>query len=239
MDELDLAAVGYLVDLDGTLVSGGRLLPDAAWLFRSVGERIAIVSNDAEHTPRQLAVQLRRLGLEIAADRIILAGIAAIELVAAERPGAQVLLLASPTLCAYGRRLGLQLSGDPLDRVDVVLVGRDRGFTYAKLAAACLALRQGAELIVANPDGRHPGPNGEPVPETGALAAAIIACAGERPYRIVGKPGPALFELACRRLSVSPADAVMIGDNRETDGSGAERLGMRFVHVRNGRIRHR
>ncbi|HEX7003097.1 MAG TPA: HAD family hydrolase [Trueperaceae bacterium] len=40
------------------------------------------------------------------------------------------------------------------------------------------------------------------------------------------KPAPAVFELACRRLGVTPARALMIGDDPVNDLSGAKALGM-------------
>jgi HAD superfamily hydrolase (TIGR01509 family) len=40
----------------------------------------------------------------------------------------------------------------------------------------------------------------------------------------VVKPDPAIFELACRRLGIAPADALMVGDSPENDG-GAEAVG--------------
>jgi HAD superfamily hydrolase (TIGR01450 family) len=232
--ELDLQARGYLIDLDGTLISGRTVLPDARWLLDGVAGRYVLVSNNAEHTPAQLSRMLQAMGLKVSADRIVLAGTCAIDRIASAFPGASVMLLGSRALCSYARRKGLHLS---TARADIVLVTRDRQFTYAKLEAAAGALTDGARLFVAAPDLNHPGANGKPVPETGALAAAILACAGPRDYTVIGKPERILFEMACRTLGVDFAEAVMIGDNPQTDGLGADRLGMRFYQVKNGVIR--
>lgn len=226
-------AEGYLLDLDGTLVGGHALLPRARGLLEAVAGRFAILSNDAEHTPDQLGRMLRRLGVRVPVERIVLAGTAALDEVAASHPGGRVMLLASAALRAYARRRGLQ----PVDEhPDVVVLGRDRRFTYAKLAAAANAVRAGAELVVANPDLRHPGPEGEAVPETGALLAAILACAGQVPFRVIGKPEPALFLRSLAVLGIGARDAVMVGDNPDTDGLGARRVGMRFHQVENGPV---
>lgn len=222
---------GYLIDLDGTLLSGRALLPGARWLLESLKGRFAVVSNDAEHTPAELAMGLGRLGLVVSEQRIILAGTTAIDRVAETMPGARVMLLASASLRRYARRRSLELVNRDCD---VVLVGRDRGFTYAKLAAAAQAVASGAALWLACPDGNHRGPAGEPVPETGAIAAAIIAASGATGYHVVGKPEPTLFEAGCARLRRTPDETVMIGDNPATDGEGARRLGMRFLMVKPG-----
>lgn len=46
----------------------------------------------------------------------------------------------------------------------------------------------------------------------------------------VMKPEPKIFTVACQRLGVDPADALMIGDSEEADG-GATAIGCRFAHV--------
>ncbi|WP_157929606.1 HAD-IIA family hydrolase [Phyllobacterium zundukense] len=216
-----------MIDLDGTLINGHSLRPRAKELLCRF-EQFALVSNDSEHTPAQLANSLRELGLSISPEHILLAGASALEIIAKEHSGARVMLFGSTMLLQYGQDLGLHIvTHDP----EIVLLARDRNFTYAKLAAASNAVRSGAALIVANPDVNHPGQHGDVVPETGALLAAVLACAGDVPYRVIGKPEPYLFERALNRLGIRPADAVMIGDNPLTDGVGAERLGIEYIDV--------
>ena len=63
------------------------------------------------------------------------------------------------------------------------------------------------------------------------MLAAIAACVELSPAKIevIGKPEPHLFEIALQRCGVAPCEAVMIGDNPETDIAGAERLGLATV----------
>ena len=214
-------------------MAGGRALPGAASMLEALSGRFAIVSNDAEHTPDELARRLRRLGLAVTPDCLVLAGVAAIDRLAEAVPGGRVLLLASPSLARYARARGLRVTED---RCDAVLVGRDRRFTYRRLAAAAAAVAGGARFYVACPDGSHAGGDGRPVPEAGALAAAVSAAAGVAAHEVIGKPEPLLFRLGCARLGIDPSHAVMIGDNAATDGAGASRLGMRFLKVRPGEL---
>ncbi len=210
------------------------MLPDAAWLLHQVAGRFVVVSNNAEHTPRQLSRLLKGMGLPVEPEQLALAGTAAIDLIAERHPRSAVLLIGSMSLKRYAQARGLCLVET---RPDLVLVARDRHFTYAKLAVAAEAIASGAGLIVTNPDGSHPGPDGRPVPETGALAAAIIAVTGLRDYTVIGKPEKALFDMGCRLLGLSPQETLMIGDNPQTDGLGARRLGMGFLQVDRGTIR--
>ncbi len=222
---------GWLIDLDGTLACGGQAMPGAAAFLRACEERFAVVSNDAEHTPTQLSVALRRMGLDVAPSRIVLAGAAALDGIAIRRPGARVLMLASRALENHARERGLR----PVrSRPDLVFLGRDRSFGHARLALAANAVRTGAELVVANPDLVHPGPGGTVVPETGALLAALLACTGPMEYDVIGKPEPALFELALALLGLPKRSVAMLGDNPRTDGEGARRFGIRYVDIAGG-----
>lgn len=224
----DFSPKGYLVDLDGTLISGGKLLPGAETLLEALDDRFVIVSNDAENTPVQLERQFRRWGLTIPADRILLAGTCALDVIAADAPGARVMILGSGALHGYARKTGLL---PDWDRPDAVLVARDRRFSFKRLSAAVNAVRAGASLYIACPDVTHPGPDGQVVPEVGALAAAILACVGNVEARVIGKPEPVLFEMGCLRLGISPQEALMIGDNILTDGAGSMRAGMRYIQI--------
>ncbi|MEV4969341.1 HAD-IA family hydrolase [Streptomyces sp. NPDC024062] len=46
----------------------------------------------------------------------------------------------------------------------------------------------------------------------------------------VDKPDPRIFQLACDRLGVDPAEALMVGDEQHKDG-GAEAIGCRYLPV--------
>lgn len=226
-------ARGYLIDLDGTLVSGRQLLPGARELLARLDGRYVIVSNDSEHTPQQLVGRFANLGIFLEVGQVILAGTCALDSISRDHPRARVMVLGSTPLRTYARRLGLTVDAP---ESDVVLVARDRRFSYGRLAAAAEAVGRGARLYVACPDHTHPGPNGEPVPEAGALAAALLACTGPVEHVVIGKPQPALFRLGCDRLGIDPAEGVMIGDNPLTDGAGAAALGLAFWQVVPGRL---
>lgn len=224
---------GFLIDLDGTLASGHHLLPGARELIEATAGRCVIVSNDSEHTPEQLARRFRQWRLPVPAERIVLAGVATLEVAAEQRPGSRLLLLGSAALRRMARNLGFELAEHD---VETVIVARDRQFNYTKLAVAARAVRDGAEVLVAAPDLSHPGADGYPVPEAGALAAALFAVTGPVAHRVIGKPQPELFRHACTRIGVAPRHCVVIGDNPRTDGAGARGLGVPFWQVMPGKL---
>lgn len=222
-------ARGILLDWDGCVAINNRILPGARRLIAQHVDRVAIISNNSTHLPVDFADILAQHGLAVPEDRIFMAGVEALREVA-RRGFRRVMLLSAPKMKRFARDLGIPLvRSDP----DLVLLMRDARFTYTKLERAANALRDGARLIVANADNSHPGADNQLVPETGALLAALLACTGNaRPdMRIIGKPGPLLFELACNSLAIRPNEAVMIGDNPETDGEGALSFGIRPILI--------
>lgn len=212
-----------LCDLDGCLVAGDQLLPGAQALAAAVGPRLWIVSNNSTDTETTMARRLAELGLSVPEDRILLAGVHAVERLAAERPGAAVDLRAAAPLRARAAALGLRLDA-PFP--EAVLICRDPGFDLTALARTAELVHGGAVLFAANADGAHPGPNGVPAPETGAWLAALVAVIPGAVAEVVGKPGPALFRAALARAGVAPAEALFVGDNPATDGAGARAMGI-------------
>jgi ribonucleotide monophosphatase NagD (HAD superfamily) len=155
---------GLLCDLDGCLVAGGRLLPGARQLVAYARDRLVIVSNNSTDTPATLAAKLARLNLPIAPERIVLAGATAVEHLAATVRQARVAIYGAPAIVRYARSLGLVVDHD---RPDVVLLTRDRQFSYARLHRLVRQIERGADFIVSNVDVSHPGPDGSRVLETG------------------------------------------------------------------------
>ncbi|BBK43067.1 acid sugar phosphatase [Allostella vacuolata] len=222
-------ARAVLIDVDGVLVAGGVALPGAAEFLAALGPRAFIVSNNSIDTPQSMTDKFARQGLGVAPQRLTLAGATMIDMIAAEMPDDAVFLVAAASLAAYATERGLRLTD--AEGAPVLALARDTALTYARLHRAARVLHGGARWLVANPDRIHPDTDGGPVPETGALMAALLCCVPEARPRIVGKPEPALFLAALERAGVGPDEAVMIGDNPDTDGAGARGLGIPAIMV--------
>lgn len=222
-------ADGLLIDWDGCLAVGNRPHAAALHFLAHFGERAAIVSNNSTHLPADITALLAARGIAFPAERIVLAGHETISHVA-ERGAGRVMIFGDRRLRQRAEELGVNLVRD---NPDVLVLLRDTRFSYARLERAASALARGAKLIVANADRTHPGACGRPIPETGALLAAILACVPQAAIdrEEIGKPGPLLYLRACAALGVTPQRAVMIGDNPDTDIVGARALGMSAILI--------
>lgn len=218
-----------MLDWDGCIALEGEVDVIAARFIAEFNGKVAIVSNNSTQLPEDFVEYLRPFGIAIDRRKVILAGVEAIHR-AVEIGAQRVMLIGNGRMKAFARDQGLVLVQQG---ADLVLLLRDPRFSYGRLERAANALRQGARLIIANPDLTHPGKSGRLVPETGALLAALAACVdlSAMDLEIIGKPNVRLFERACKALAVSPGDAVMIGDNPATDIAGAQAAGLTGILI--------
>ncbi|MDM0020829.1 HAD-IIA family hydrolase [Variovorax saccharolyticus] len=219
-----------ILDLDGTLIREDEALPGAAELLARYRGRCVIVSNNSTHTAQGVTRRLARMGLDVEAAQLVLAGEVTIAHLRHAHTDARILLAGSAALRRHALDQGCALVRAD---ADLVVLALDPHFNRARLALMANELRCGARLIATNGDDNHPGPDGSLVPETGALLAALVAASGTAPLAVIGKPGPRLFEEGMRRLgrTATRANTLVIGDNPATDLRGATAFGLRALLV--------
>ena len=228
-----------LVDLDGTIWSGDRAIDGAAAgieQLRLAGRQVLFCTNRSNETLAAIAAKLSRLGIKATTDQVLSSASAA-----AERVGKV------PVFCIGGEGLiqALQESGalpwrPPEDweangigePPAAIVVGTDYQLTFEKLAIACLALHAGARFIGTNADANGPSRAGI-IPGNGATLAALERASG-RAAEVVGKPQASFIQIALNRLQAEPQQAVMVGDNLETDIGGGINAGVATVLIMTG-----
>lgn len=229
LDTALAAQPAVLSDLDGCLVAEGSALPHAARLVREIGDRLFVVSNNSADTAVTLSRALATLGLPIKPQRMLLAGEATVRLLAERLPDARVALFASPALRDLAESLGLR---EDAFAPDAALLARAPGFSLDDLTTLARLVDRGVPLWLTNNDRFHPAADGTPVPETGALFAAVEAVTSVGSLCTIGKPSPYLVTEALVRAGVAATDAVLIGDTPETDGEAAAAAGVAYIRTR-------
>ncbi|MYM54479.1 HAD-IIA family hydrolase [Thalassovita mangrovi] len=217
-----------LADLDGCLVSGDTVLPGVPELFARCGARLWVVSNNSTDTARTLSARLAGLGLALPPERVLLAGEMTLRALQQTRPGARIALYATDPLQELAQELGLVPDRAAPERV---VLARDTALSFADIARIAEHAHAGIPVTLANPDTSHPAADGTPVPETGALWAAVSAMVPQARVNSLGKPAPDMPREALRRAGVTAGAAVFIGDTAETDGLAAAAAGVEFVHL--------
>lgn len=218
----------YLLDIDGVIYRGNILLPGAHRFLRwleDTGRAYCFLTNNSTATPVQLAARLVTLGLPVLPDRIVSAGMAAAHVAGRRHPGGRALVLGSAALMTMVAEAGCQIVRETAAALpDVVVVGLDREISYTRLAAAQRALLAGADFIAVNRDPALPVENGVE-PGAGAMVAAVEASANVTPL-VIGKPEPAIVQIALEQLGAHPDDTLLIGDGLTLDIPAGERAGV-------------
>jgi HAD superfamily hydrolase (TIGR01458 family) len=234
---------GFLLDLDGTLYQGRRLIPGtkrALWLLRKKGLGVAFVTNTTSRSRRALSAKLRAMGIPCTPDEIVNAPSVAAGLL--RRRGIRRCLLLAGEGCAEDfLAQGVHVVGPDAEphqsrRIRAVVVG-DLGeqFTFRALNTAFLRILEGAILISMSPNRYWKAPGGLRL-DAGPFVAAL-EYATQVKAELAAKPSPAMFHLGCDILGAGPSEVLMVGDDAETDASGARRAGLWAALVQTGKYR--
>ncbi|MCY0869696.1 MAG: HAD-IIA family hydrolase, partial [Firmicutes bacterium] len=207
---------GLILDLDGTLYRGDEPIAGAVEFvaaLRRAGLPFVCATNNSARTAEQVATRMREMGFAVDQDDVFTSAL----LVAQEVSnrfgrGARVFAIGEAGLLSALADIGAV--NDEM-HPEVVVMGLDREFTYAKLRIATRAIAAGAAFIATNADRVLPEEVGF-APGAGSLLAALETACG-RPPEVLGKPNPLFIHAACRFLSLPPEMVMVVGDSGETD----------------------
>jgi HAD superfamily hydrolase (TIGR01458 family) len=225
---------GVVLDMEGVLhVDWQPVEGSAAALQRlaAAGVGVSVLTNTTGRTRAGIAARLAEMGMPVPADRIVTAAFAAGEHLRRHHPGACVHALVEPEIAAELE--GVDLVDDAAVADVVLLGGPDERWTYPRLNAAFRRLLDGVPLVAMQRNRWWPTADG-PSLDAGAFVAGLEYAAGVE-AAVVGKPAPEIFVVACERAGAEPADAVMVGDDLDSDLRPAQALGMGVVLVRTGK----
>ena len=226
---------GFIVDLDGTVYLGERLLPgarEAIATLRAEGRRVGFLSNKPIQSRVDYAAKLTRLGIPVAVDEVINSSYVLARHLAREAPGARCFVIGEAPLVSELRAAGLAPVDDA--RVDYVVVAFDRTFDYRKLDMAFQAVtRHGARLVGTNPDRTCPVEGGE-IPDAAGMIGAVEGVTGRRVDPVVGKPSPITLRIALDQLGLPATDCAIVGDRLETDIAMGQAAGLGTILVLTG-----
>ncbi|MGD0166197.1 MAG: TIGR01458 family HAD-type hydrolase [Gaiellaceae bacterium] len=225
-----------LIDIDGVLHVSNEPISGATGAvrrLREAGHRLRFLTNNTTRPRSRLIEELRAMGFEIDENELQTTPRAAARVLA----GRRVLAL---TMSAIVEDLeGIELVGEGADAV--LLGGADeteesgRVFSYMNLARAFAELEAGAELFCLHRNRWWQTKHG-PLLDSGAFVAGL-EYAAETHATVLGKPSSLYFAAALETLDSDPGQALMVGDDIESDIRGAQLHGMRTVLVRTGKFR--
>ena len=236
-----------IFDLDGVVYRGHEPVAGAAELVAFLHEAGVIVrfaTNNSMVARAGYVERLGDMGVRTSVDEIVTSTSATVEHLRRHAPEVRAVLAIGADgmreeLIAAGLDVTMagdaegEQSGGPLDRAyDAVIVGLDPHVDYRRLSVAMRAVADGARLIATNADARYPTAVGF-LPGAGSIVAALATATGATP-EVIGKPEPAMFRAILEAAGVAGGEAVVIGDNPDSDVAGAHRAGSASILVLTG-----
>lgn len=226
---------GVLIDIDGVLTVSWEPLDgavDAVRALKEAGLPFVLVTNTTSRTRDRIAKTLNDAGFPVEPRDVLTAAAATATHLREHRPDAACLLLTSGDVADDLE--GVRLAA-PDERPDVVVLGgAGPEFDYAALDTLFGHLQDGAELLAMHRNLYWRTDRGLSL-DSGAFLVGLEQAAGVE-ATVLGKPAPAFFAAALSTLGVDAGEAVMIGDDVETDVLGAQACGVPGVLVRTGKF---
>ncbi len=228
-----------LIDLDGVLYEGDRIVEGAAacvrWLVERRVPRLYVTNTTSR--PRQAIVDRRAaLGIETESERILTPLVAASRWLSENAPGVWAAFVPAATC---GDLTGVELLDERAETGarSVVLGDLGDAWDYATLNRAFrLLMDEPAPVFVALGMTRYWRASDGLRIDVAAFVRALECAAGVEAV-VLGKPAPAFFDTALAALGATRDTAAMIGDDIVSDVNAAQDLGMTGVLVRTGKFR--
>lgn len=206
---------GFIIDMDGVIYHGNRLLPGAKefveWLYEEEKEFL-FLTNSSRYTPRELQKKLEWMGLDVDQKHFYTSALATAAFISSQMPEASAYAVGE-----HGLQNALYDAGITVNEIhpDYVIIGEADNYCYDHIIKATRFVNEGAKLIGTNYDLTGPTEGGI-IPACRALMAPIELATGKQAY-YVGKPNALMMRTGLRILGVHSEDAAIIGDRMDTD----------------------
>ena len=222
----------YLIDMDGVLVHGKKMIPGADVFIESLKEKeikFLVLTNNSIYTQIDLAHRLQSSGLDISADHIFTSALATANFMKFQKENGRAFVIGESGLNVAIHNIGYILTDE---NPDYVVLGETFDYNFRQVTRAVRLIMEGASFIATNPDPNGPAERGI-TPACGAMAALIETASGHSPF-YCGKPSPFMMRSALNYLGVHSENTVMVGDRMDTDIIAGIQSGMETVLVLTG-----
>lgn len=222
----------YIIDMDGVLIHGKKLIPGADHFIGSLKEKgikFLVLTNNSIYTQIDLAHRLQNIGLDINANQIFTSALATAYFMKSQKDNGNAFVIGESGLNVAIHNIGYIMTDD---NPDFVVLGETFDYNFRQVTKAVRLIMNGAAFIATNPDPTGPSESGV-TPACGAMAALIEKASGRSPF-YCGKPSPFMMRSALNYLEVHSENTVMVGDRMDTDIVAGIQSGMETILVLSG-----
>lgn len=224
----------FLLDMDGTIYLDTELFDgtiDFLEYVKSIGGRYMFVTNNSSKSVDKYIEKLASLGITSTTEDFLTSTNATIT---------HLKKINHKKIYAFGTEsfrkqltdAKLPITTNLEDDIDCLCMGFDTELTFQKLEDACILLGRGVDYIATNPDWVCPTWYGF-VPDCGSVSEMLYNATKRRP-QFIGKPQPAMVELAIEETGYTKEEAIVIGDRLYTDIACGVNAGISSAFVLSG-----
>ncbi|QEY18435.1 TIGR01458 family HAD-type hydrolase [Cellvibrio sp. KY-GH-1] len=227
-----------MLDLDGTLYVGKQPIPgaiSALQLLRKRGIQLRFLTNTTTKSLDELIAQLRVMGFTLDDEELISAPVGAkLELLSIQQNLRRPLRI-WPVVADGIKQDFSEFFWDE-QRPDYIVLG-DIGDAWDITLINNLfnAMHAGAELIALHKNRFWQTHEGLKADIGFFVAGLEYVCS--KNARVMGKPNRAFFQRVLDSVGVDAANALMVGDDLDSDIGGAQQMGVRGCLVKTGKYR--
>lgn len=198
--------------------------------LRRRGKKLLVLTNNSTDTTETVWSRLVETGVPVRRDEILTSSVVTAQYLRSKYGKVTYFLVGERGLETEMNRLGHRRVY--VSHADFVVVGLDRHLTYEKLDQATTVARNGAPIVATHISALYMARNG-PAMATGPIVRALEYAAGKKAIE-VGKPATLMFKVALRNAGCRAREAIMVGDQIDTDILGAVRSGVDAILVKTG-----
>ncbi|MHA1718700.1 MAG: HAD-IIA family hydrolase [Promethearchaeota archaeon] len=225
---------GILCDIDGTLYFKGKEIPNSVETvsyLQNKGYKIVFLTNTDSKPPNEILKIMLDFGFSVRSNDIFTPIIAIKEYIS-KFPDKKSFFLVSEKVKPEFENFP-QIMKDEIPDF-VVISDFSDDWRLERLNLAFQYVLKGAKLIGSQGNNFFLDINGNPKLDTGALVRMVANAAHVKPL-ILGKPNLDYFTLALNKIEVDPKDAIIVGDDIESDIKGAKNAGIKSILVKTGK----
>ena len=226
---------GLLSAIDGTLYFKGKPIPGAVEAIEKLREKeikLLFFTNTDSKTPYHIYEILRDYGFKINEGEIFTPLIALREFLS-DQPEKKIYLVATEEVQKAFIDFH-QTSGSEVPDYVIISDFHDNWDVNRLNEAFKHVMKNNAKLLGTQGNKYYLDRNGDPVIDTGSFVQMIAAAANVTPT-IFGKPSKEYFLQALKKISLSPDETIVVGDDIESDIIGAHNANLRGILVKTGK----
>ncbi len=231
---ITLANKTLLIDLDGTMYRGNRVIPEAITFIQRLQKHhvpYVFVTNNATRTPKQNVDHMKSLGFTgIKPEAFFTSAMAAVAHMKRISKAEKVFCIGEAGLQEAVAQGGYQIDEEG---AELVFVGLDRYADFSLYSRAARCLRHNHAMLVGT-NGDRRVPDGDSFFIGNGAVLEMLQYASEVERINIGKPSSIMMEETLAYIGRQAGECIVLGDNLETDITFGKHNGVMTIMVTSG-----